>query len=86
MVSTKAVTPHVPITADEIIEQVHEAHAIGITIAHIHARHVFQNLPPDGLWSLGGIGHAQLRANALAIVEGGVARGFSHRQRTGASA
>jgi 3-keto-5-aminohexanoate cleavage enzyme len=32
------------------------------------------NLPPDGLWSLGGIGHAQLRANALAIVEGGGVR------------
>jgi len=47
---------------------------------------LFQNLPSDGLWSLGGISHAQLRANALAIVEGGVARGFSHRQRTGASA
>jgi 3-keto-5-aminohexanoate cleavage enzyme len=39
MVPTKEVTPHVPITATEIIEQVHEAHAIGITIAHIHARH-----------------------------------------------
>jgi 3-keto-5-aminohexanoate cleavage enzyme len=39
MVATKEVTPHIPITATEIIEQVHEAYTIGITIAHVHARH-----------------------------------------------
>ena len=38
MVPQKTSTPHVPIIASEIIEQVHEAFEIGITIAHIHAR------------------------------------------------
>ena len=38
MVPTKALTPHVPIAATEIIEQVHEAYELGITIAHVHAR------------------------------------------------
>jgi uncharacterized protein (DUF849 family) len=31
-------TPHVPITPVEIIEQVHEAYELGITLVHIHAR------------------------------------------------
>jgi uncharacterized protein (DUF849 family) len=39
MVPTKRMSPHVPVSAAEIIEQVHEAHEIGITIAHLHARH-----------------------------------------------
>ncbi|MFD2551368.1 3-keto-5-aminohexanoate cleavage protein [Bizionia sediminis] len=38
MVPTKAMTPHVPITPSEIIEQTHEAYELGITIAHLHAR------------------------------------------------
>lgn len=38
MVPTKSETPHVPISASEIIEQTHEAYKIGITIAHLHAR------------------------------------------------
>ena len=38
MVPTKKDTPHVPISAQEIIEQTHEAYEIGITIAHLHAR------------------------------------------------
>ena len=38
MVPQKKNTPHVPITPSEIIEQVHEAFEIGITIAHLHAR------------------------------------------------
>lgn len=38
MVPTKQTTPHLPVTPTEIIEQIHEAHEIGITIAHIHAR------------------------------------------------
>jgi 3-keto-5-aminohexanoate cleavage enzyme len=38
MVPQKAATPHVPITPSEVIEQVHEAFEIGITIAHLHAR------------------------------------------------
>ena len=35
---TKKMTPHVPISVSEIIENVHEAHEIGITMVHIHAR------------------------------------------------
>lgn len=31
-------TPHIPISPNEIIEQTHEAYEIGITIAHLHAR------------------------------------------------
>lgn len=38
MVPTKKMTAHVPLAPDEIIEQVHEAYEIGITIAHLHAR------------------------------------------------
>ncbi len=38
MVPTKAITPHVPVSPAEIIEQTHEAFELGITIAHIHAR------------------------------------------------
>ncbi len=38
MVPTKAITPHVPTSPHEIIEQTHEAYELGITIAHLHAR------------------------------------------------
>lgn len=38
MVPTKAITPFVPESPEEIIEQVHEAFEMGITIAHLHAR------------------------------------------------
>jgi uncharacterized protein (DUF849 family) len=38
MVPTKAVTPHVPVSPAEIVEQVHEAYDIGITLVHLHAR------------------------------------------------
>lgn len=38
MVPTKESTPFVPISAEEIIEQTHEAYEVGITIAHLHAR------------------------------------------------
>ena len=38
MVPTKKMTPHIPISPNEIIEQTHEAYEIGITIAHLHAR------------------------------------------------
>jgi 3-keto-5-aminohexanoate cleavage enzyme len=38
MVPTHAMTPHVPIDANAIIEQVHEAYAVGITLVHLHAR------------------------------------------------
>lgn len=38
MIPTKELTPHVPLSPSEIIETVHEANEIGITIAHLHAR------------------------------------------------
>lgn len=38
MIPTKEITPHVPITVEEIVEDVHEAVEIGITMVHIHAR------------------------------------------------
>ena len=38
MIPTKEMTPHVPITVQEIVENVHEAVETGITMVHIHAR------------------------------------------------
>lgn len=38
MIPTKEMTPHVPVDANEIIEDVHEACEIGITMVHLHAR------------------------------------------------
>jgi uncharacterized protein (DUF849 family) len=38
MIPTKAMTPHVPISVDEIIEDVRKACEIGITMVHLHAR------------------------------------------------
>jgi 3-keto-5-aminohexanoate cleavage enzyme len=38
MIPTKAMTPHVPVTVDEIIEDVHQAVTLGITMVHLHAR------------------------------------------------
>lgn len=38
MIPTREMTPHVPLTVDEIVEDVHEAWEIGITMVHLHAR------------------------------------------------
>ncbi len=38
MVPTKAMNPHVPISVNEIVEEVHQAYESGITLAHLHAR------------------------------------------------
>ncbi len=38
MIPTKEMTPHVPVTVAEIVEDVHEALEIGITMVHVHAR------------------------------------------------
>ncbi len=38
MIPTRQMTPHVPITPSEIIEDVHQAFEIGITMVHLHAR------------------------------------------------
>lgn len=45
MLPTKAMTPHVPLTASEIIEDVHRAHEIGITMVHLHARDEVSGAP-----------------------------------------
>jgi len=38
MIPTKEMTPHVPITVEEIVEDIHRAVDIGITMVHLHAR------------------------------------------------
>ncbi len=38
MIPTKNMTPYVPITPEEIINDVLEAHDLGITMVHLHAR------------------------------------------------
>lgn len=38
MIPTKEMTPHVPVSVEEIIEDVYKAVEIGITIVHLHAR------------------------------------------------
>lgn len=38
MIPTKEMTPHVPVTVQEIIEDVHEAVEVGISMVHLHAR------------------------------------------------
>lgn len=38
MVPTRQLTPHVPISPSEIVDQVHEACEAGITMVHLHAR------------------------------------------------
>jgi 3-oxoadipate:acetyl-CoA acetyltransferase len=38
MIPTKKMTPHVPITPEEIVADVRRCHEIGITMVHLHAR------------------------------------------------
>lgn len=38
MIPTKAMTPHVPVTISEIVDEVHEAVELGISMVHLHAR------------------------------------------------
>jgi 3-keto-5-aminohexanoate cleavage enzyme len=38
MIPTKEMTPHVPVSVAEIIEDVHQAVEVGITMVHLHAR------------------------------------------------
>lgn len=45
MIPTKEMTPHVPITVSEIIENVHEVCEIGITMLHLHARDEITGAP-----------------------------------------
>lgn len=45
MIPTKEMTPHVPITVAEIVEDVHKAVEIGITMVHLHAREATSGVP-----------------------------------------
>lgn len=45
MIPTKEMTPHVPITVNEIVEDVHRAYELGITMTHIHAREEATGVP-----------------------------------------
>ena len=45
MIPTKEMTRHVPITINEIVEDVHRAYELGITLAHIHARDETSGVP-----------------------------------------
>lgn len=45
MIPTKAMTPHVPISVSEIVEDVHQASELGITMAHLHARDPITHVP-----------------------------------------
>jgi 3-oxoadipate:acetyl-CoA acetyltransferase len=38
MIPTREMTPHVPLQVSEIVEDVHEAWEVGITMVHLHAR------------------------------------------------
>ncbi len=38
MIPTREMTPYVPVSVSEIVEDVHEATEIGITMVHLHAR------------------------------------------------
>jgi uncharacterized protein (DUF849 family) len=38
MIPTKIMTPHVPVGVAEIVEDVHAAYEVGITMVHLHAR------------------------------------------------
>jgi 3-keto-5-aminohexanoate cleavage enzyme len=45
MIPTRSITPHVPVTVAEIVEQVLEASDIGVTMVHLHARDPQSGLP-----------------------------------------
>ena len=45
MIPTKAMTPHVPVSVQEIVEDVHRAVEIGITMVHLHARDETTGVP-----------------------------------------
>jgi 3-keto-5-aminohexanoate cleavage enzyme len=45
MIPTKEMTPNVPVSVSEIIEDVHQAVEIGITMVHLHAREEDTGIP-----------------------------------------
>lgn len=45
MIPTKEMTPHVPVSVAEIVEDVHKASEIGVTMVHLHARDPITGVP-----------------------------------------
>ena len=45
MIPTKKMTPNVPITPNEIIEDVLKVSTLGVTMVHLHARDPFSGKP-----------------------------------------
>jgi uncharacterized protein (DUF849 family) len=45
MIPTKSMTPHVPVSVSEIVEDVHQASSLGITMVHLHARDPITGVP-----------------------------------------
>ncbi len=45
MIPTKKMTPHVPVSVDEIVEDVRKACEIGISMVHLHARDAISGEP-----------------------------------------
>jgi len=45
VIPTKVMTPHVPVSVSEIIEDIHECWEIGITMVHVHARDPLTGVP-----------------------------------------
>jgi len=45
MIPTKEMTPHVPISVDEIVDDVRKACNLGITMVHLHARDEITGVP-----------------------------------------
>jgi uncharacterized protein (DUF849 family) len=45
MIPTKEMTPHVPVSVTEIVEDVHEACELGISMVHLHARDPLSGKP-----------------------------------------
>jgi 3-keto-5-aminohexanoate cleavage enzyme len=45
MIPTRKMTPHVPISVAEIVEEVHQAVEIGISMVHLHARDEVTGVP-----------------------------------------
>ncbi len=45
MIPTKEMSPHVPVSVSEIVEDVHAANEIGITMVHLHARDAISGVP-----------------------------------------
>ncbi|MEZ4802421.1 MAG: 3-keto-5-aminohexanoate cleavage protein [Gelidibacter sp.] len=45
MIPTKKMTPHVPVSVSEIVEDVHRVSELGITMVHLHARNALSGKP-----------------------------------------